>query len=332
MKRPSRLLSPARRGRPRRRLAAAALPLVALLAAGCGARNATLPASMPRVSGPVGHKPVVSVPAVAPSAQPRWKVLIDGDGPVIRPGQVVIANVDVKVWQGDRDLLNTYDVQQPTTIALDGQHVARTWDAALIGRRAGSRVLLVSPATLGFGPGGMAPVGVSPSDTLIDVFDIIGGYDPAAQAAGTPVAVPQAAGGARLPLVSSRPGQAPLISVAAGATPPTRLVAETLLQGSGPAVRQGQTVIVQYVSAAWTGGKAVKFEGSYDRGAPNGFILDPGVLRPGWVEGLTGKRVGSRVLLVVPERLNRAWRPEAGRLPVAPGAAMIYVIDLIDAH
>jgi peptidylprolyl isomerase len=307
-----------------------------LLAAGCvSASSGTVPrgSSMPRVSGPLGQKPVVSVPAVAPPARPRWTVVVDGDGPVVRPGQVVIANVDVKVWQGDRDLLNTYDTRQPTTIALDGRHVSRTWDAALLGRRAGSRVLLVSPATLGFGPGGMPPVGVAPSDTLIDVFDIIGGYDPAAQASGVPLPVPRRRGGAALPRVSAgAPGQAPAITVPAGATPPAKLIVQPLLEGGGAALRPGQTAIVQYASAAWMGGRAVRFEASYDRGAPNGFILDRRTLRPGWFEALAGARVGSRLLVVVPEAMNRSYRPASGRLPVAPGAAMVYVIDLVDAR
>ncbi len=304
------------------------LPL--LLAAGCsggGGGGTREQVALPTVSGPFGAKPSVVIPAGKPSAEPRVKVVIEGTGPEVKQGQVVVADVGIKVWQGNRDYLNSYDTMQPTTIALSGQSVSRTWDAALLGKRAGSRVVLVSPATQGFGPGGMAPSNVSPTDTLVVVFDIIGSYAPKAQVSGAAAAQGR---NAALPAVAIRPGKAPDITVPKGVPAPTKLVDTTLVQGQGPVVQPGQTVVVQYTSAIWEGG--VEFDSTLNRRGPNGFILKPASTLPGWVQGLAGKRVGSRVLLVVPKAMGRGFQHTLGGATAPANSTMVYTIDLLDAH
>lgn len=112
------------------------------------------------------------------------KVLKEGDGALTKKGQVVVTDVDMRIWESGKPLMDTYRLEQPTTAVLDGQHVARTWDQALLGRKAGSRVMLVTPATHGFGPGGMAPAQVTPSDHMVLVFDVIGGTTPSSRFPG----------------------------------------------------------------------------------------------------------------------------------------------------
>ena len=63
-------------------------------------------------------------------------------------------------------------------------------------------------------------------------------------------------------------------------------------------VNENDAVYVRYIGAQWSDGKV--FDGNYDKQVAN-FQLN-GVIK-GWKQGLKGKKVGSRVELVVPAEL-----------------------------
>jgi peptidylprolyl isomerase len=231
------------------------------------------------------------------------KVLWEGTGPRVAAGEVIVANVDIKVWQGSRQYLNTWDDRQPTTLVFDGKHVSGAWQQALEGHRAGSRILLVAPATQGFGPAGMAPTGVRPSDTLAEVFDIIGGYQPVASSAE--------------PIV--RPGR--------GAAP-SDVTVQMLVRGTGAPIRAGSTFVTDYVAARWEDGVIV--DSSYRRGGPTGFVLDARSVPPGWVQALAGVRVGSRVIVTVPGGLRNGQVMTPGGIGIPTGKAAVYELDVLD--
>ncbi|MNI43494.1 FKBP-type peptidyl-prolyl cis-trans isomerase FkpA precursor [compost metagenome] len=65
-----------------------------------------------------------------------------------------------------------------------------------------------------------------------------------------------------------------------------------------------------------------KFDSSFDRGEPTSFPLS-GVIK-GWTQGLEGKTVGSRVLLVIPQDLAYG---EAGQ-GEAKGH-LVFVVDIL---
>ena len=113
-------------------------------------------------------------------------------------------------------------------------------------------------------------------------------------------------------------------------TPPTTLVTKTLLQGNGPVVIKGQTVVVQYVGATWATGKV--FDASWNRSQPFGFTIDatPSKVIPGWDQGLTGQRVGSRVMLVIPpaEGYGKTGNPQAG---IKGTDTLVFVVDILGA-
>jgi peptidylprolyl isomerase len=305
---------------------AVALAVGGTLVSACGQmESAAGMAAMPEVMGEPGTKPRVTMPKGAPGGGPRIRVLDRGSGEPTRRGQVVIANVDMRIWQGDKPYLSTWDTRQPTTVVLDGRHVGKAWERSLLGRRPGARVLLVSPATQAFGPLGQAPSRVSPSDSLIEVFDVVGGYAPDAQVNG----VPTASAGGGLPEVSVRRGQEPRVTVPSGRAP-TTLTTRTLVSGSGPAVRPGSTVVANYVAATWDKGRV--YDSSYRRGGPNGFVMAEGAVPPGWLDGLTGVRAGSRVLMVVPERLGRGFTMTPGGIGAPPRHSIVYVFDILDVR
>ncbi|MGH4035131.1 FKBP-type peptidyl-prolyl cis-trans isomerase [Actinomycetota bacterium Odt1-20B] len=305
------------------RLARAALLLAtAALVSGCADPG---PKNIPTVSGEFGKRPTVVMPKLPAPKQARMTVLKEGDGPVTRKGQVIVTDVDMRLWESGKPLMDTYRLEQPTTAVLDGKHVARTWDQSLIGRKAGSRVLLVSPATHGFGPNGMAPAQVKPSDHMVLVFDVIGGYDPKQQVSGGS----SASGAASAhPAVSVRPGQEPVLSDWGPA--PKKFAARTLVAGTGPELKPGQRMVVQFSGVEW--GKKGSFNSTYRRSGPNGFLLKDRALLPGWYEGLTGRRVGSRVLLTVPAGHRPGFTHTDGGLAAPKNRPVAYVVDILDAR
>ena len=107
---------------------------------------------------------------------------------------------------------------------------------------------------------------------------------------------------AGLPTVKENDKGVPEISVK-GVAAPKALVSQDLIKGTGPEVKATDTLTVNYVGVALSSGKV--FDSSFDRGEKASFPLT-GVIK-GWTQGLTGKTVGSRVLLVIPQgpRLRR---------------------------
>ncbi|MFI7633809.1 FKBP-type peptidyl-prolyl cis-trans isomerase [Nonomuraea sp. NPDC049400] len=239
-------------------------PAVLILATSCGlAEDGTQPV----VTGAFGTKPVVAIPKGKPSRTPRITVLSMGSGRRTLPGDVVLADVDIRRWSGNRPYMSTYDGNQPTAVVFDGRQVSETWRQSLIGRPAGSRVMLVSPASEALGPN-VPLTGLAPADTLVLVFDILGGYPPDARLVGR-----------TLPVI---PGD-----LVPGAPP------RVLIDGSGDEIVAGAKVVIQYVEASWPSRTVV--DSSYRRGGPSAFVLEEGSVPDGWLEGLVGRRVGSRV-------------------------------------
>lgn len=103
---------------------------------------------------------------------------------------------------------------------------------------------------------------------------------------------------------------------------PTKLVSQDLITGDGEKVKKTDTVYVKYQGVRWEDGKA--FDGNYDSD-PASFNLQ-GVLQ-GWTEGLAGKTVGSRVLLIVPEAQAYGKDAQNG----APSGPLVFVVDILGA-
>ena len=62
--------------------------------------------------------------------------------------------------------------------------------------------------------------------------------------------------------------------------------------------QKGQTITAQYHGVLWKDGSV--FDSSWQRGAAADFPIGVGGVIPGWDKTLVGKKVGSRVLLVIP--------------------------------
>jgi peptidylprolyl isomerase len=104
---------------------------------------------------------------------------------------------------------------------------------------------------------------------------------------------------------------------------PTKLEIKDLITGTGPEVKAGGSVTVNYVGVLFKSGKT--FDASWKRGEPSTFSL-AGVI-PGWTKGIPGMKVGGRRELVIPSAL--AYGAKGSPPSIPPNAPLVFVIDLL---
>jgi peptidylprolyl isomerase len=183
----------------------------------------------------------------------------------------------------------------------------------------------VLPPKYGYGTSGNSQLGVTGSDTLVWVIDLLQQYAGNQAATGQQVS----SGGGTLPTVTAQPGQAPVATIPS-TSPPSTLSVTTLIKGSGPALAKGDTVVAQYVGSIWRTGKVFgsTWPSADQPGAPFSFKLGGDVLT-GFSDGLTGVPVGSRVMLVSPPSLG--YGPVGGNSSagIEKNDTLVFVIDVI---
>ncbi|KRB45473.1 FKBP-type peptidyl-prolyl cis-trans isomerase [Terrabacter sp. Root181] len=194
----------------------------------------------------------------------------------------------------------------------------------LVGATKGGRIAFTIPPEKGFGSAGNDQLGVKGTDTIVVVADIQDVHTPLTKVDGTQTAAP-----AGLPTVEFKngPTKEPTVTVPKTAAPTTTQQA-TLIQGTGATVQKGQTISAQYHGVLWKDGSV--FDSSWQRGAAADFPIGVGGVIPGWDKTLVGKKVGSRVLLVIPPADGYG---KAGSAPKISGTdTLVFVVDILDAY
>jgi peptidylprolyl isomerase len=340
----------------RRRSVLLAVPALLLTAAGCGDEGKSsdsaaskspsssdsptaspTPSATPTtkiVDGPLpaitagtafNSKPTVAKGAGTPSKDLAVKAVIPGSGVAVASGDYVRVNYLGQVWQSAKVFDTSWGKddagkeKKPYATQIGAKKVIAGWDEGLIGAKANSRVMLGIPPALGYGSGGNKDAGITGTDTLVFVVDVLDVYTGRDSAKGTMAAQNDA----ELPKVGTNvDGLAPSITVPKGAKAPTKLVSNYVIEGSGDVVKSSDTLLVQYKGVLWDGGK--EFDSSYSRKQLTDFPLT-GVI-PGWTKGLAGKKVGSRVMLVTPPADAYG---EQGQDPIPPNATLVFSVDII---
>lgn len=311
-----------------RRIALAVLAPVAAVAvlAGCGGGASSGNANdAVKVTGSFNKTPSVTIPAEKASTNLVVSTPIQGTGAPLKQGNAALANVAVYKWSGKTHKLvdSTFTTGPqiiPAQMGLPGL------TTALKGARLGTRVVAVLPPKYGYGTSGQSQLGVTGTDTLVWVIDILRQYSGTQSASGPHVSD----GGGALPTVTAQSGQAPVVTVPKS-SPPSTLSVTTLIKGSGPTLAKGDTVVAQYVGAIWRTG--AEFGSTWPssqqpEGMPFSFQLGGGVLA-GFSQGLTGVPVGSRVMLVIPPSLG--YGPVGGNASagIQKDDTLVFVIDVI---
>ncbi|MGA7397342.1 MAG: FKBP-type peptidyl-prolyl cis-trans isomerase [Solirubrobacterales bacterium] len=113
-------------------------------------------------------------------------------------------------------------------------------------------------------------------------------------------------------------------TIAASDDLPAQLVTNDIVEGEGPAAKDGDNLSMQYVGVVTETGE--EFDASWDRGEPFEFELGAGNVIQGWDQGIVGMKVGGRRELIIPSDLAYG---EAGSPPsIPPNSTLTFVVDL----
>jgi peptidylprolyl isomerase len=116
-------------------------------------------------------------------------------------------------------------------------------------------------------------------------------------------------------------------SSSAAITTPSGLTYLITKKGTGPLLKAGDTVVLNYTGTLTNG---VKFDSSYDRNEPLAFKLGSGRVIKGYDEGLAKLRVGDHAILVIPGGL--AYGPRGIPNVIPPDATLIFIIEVVDVR
>ncbi|QCU78060.1 peptidylprolyl isomerase [Citricoccus sp. SGAir0253] len=301
---------------PRRSRALAPLGLAlagALLLAGCAqpeARGAGDKEALAPVSLTVAEdgSPEVSVDGEIEATEVSARVLKEGEGEEIEPGEVALVQTAVvdpatgevtadNFTQGSEAVHLTDSLKQGNDVLYN----------MIDQNRVGAEVAFFMPSE---------KLGQGATDQLM-VFRIAGTTP--ARATGEPVEDVDPA----LPAVTldEETGE-PSIATPEGQAP-GKLVVQPLRQGDGPEVGAQDYVTLQYKGVKWSDGK--EFDSSWSRDQLFGTTLDQVV--KGWSQGLEGQKVGSQVMLVVPPELG--YGDSKGH--ELQEETMVFVVDILHA-
>lgn len=275
------------------------------------------------VTGVFNKEPTVTIPSAHPGDKLVTKTVISGTGAAVTDSSYNIVNYALYKWNGTAHskLGSTYTgALQP----MGSAQVLPGLKQALVGAKAGSRVLAVLPPASAFGAAGNSQGGIKGTDTLVFVIDVVGTFPGNASISGK-----QTQAGAGLPTVSDDTTTQPTVTIPKN-DPPKAMTTKTLIQGTGPKVKSGQFIVVQYTGVNWRTGQV--FDASWKRSQPFGLeIGQPGGVIVGWDIGLVGKNVGSRELLMIPpsDGYGSAGQSSAG---IKGTDTMVFVVDIIAAY
>ncbi|MEW2315256.1 FKBP-type peptidyl-prolyl cis-trans isomerase [Streptomyces bauhiniae] len=330
----------------RRSLLMAAVPAGLVTLAGCGdgdsksskssaspSPSASSPPPPKIVDGPLpaitagtkfGEKPTVAKGTGDPSKDLAVKTVIAGNGRTVAENDFIKANYLGQIWSSGKVFDNSYD-RSPLVLQLAQGSIIDGWRYALTGKKIGSRVEIAVPPTWGYGPSGNEQAGIKGTDTLVFVIDLLDSYNTKSSAKGKEVPQTDAA----LPKVATNTdGSLPKVTLPKS-DPPKKLVSNYILEGDGDEVTKKQAVLCQFQGLEWQGGRT--FQKTYGSGRLSQFSVEQmEQVVKGLAQGITGKKVGSRVLIVVPPDLGYGDNPPSGS-GIKKGATLVFTVDILAA-
>jgi peptidylprolyl isomerase len=131
--------------------------------------NANLPKSGTNTDGKI---PSLTIPkGVKAPTKLVSEYILEGDGPVIKSTDSVLAQYQGKVWSTGKEFDSSYTRGQLAPFALS--QLIPGWQQGLVGKKAGSRVLLVTPGPLGYGANPPQGSGIPKNATLVFTLDVL---------------------------------------------------------------------------------------------------------------------------------------------------------------
>jgi FKBP-type peptidyl-prolyl cis-trans isomerase len=144
-------------------------------ASAAGAQQSAGGGTLPTVSAKAGSAPTLTFPKSSPPTALVAKTLIKGSGPKVVKGEYVIAQYVGYIWRTKKVFGSSWSSGSPFgfIIGASPEQVIPGWDTGLVGQTVGSRVMLSIPPADGYGKTGASQAGITGTDTLVFVVDII---------------------------------------------------------------------------------------------------------------------------------------------------------------
>ncbi|QGH69170.1 FKBP-type peptidyl-prolyl cis-trans isomerase [Pseudactinotalea sp. HY158] len=227
------------------------------------------------VTGDFGRRPQLIAPVPLVVQHSATETIIEGDGRELADGDpVLLAYLAVDAQTGET--IDDSYTREPRVLLLSKSEAGPLY-SSLLGAREGTRLLRADPPT------------ASTSHPTLVVYDILH-----TRAWGEEL--PPPAGADDLPTVTLGERGEPEVTIP-DAEPPSQLEVVPLIRGTGPQVRTGGTITVQYTSVAWDTGEVL--ETTWGNGNAPQTLPFEGLI-PAWQGGLTDATAGSQYMIIAP--------------------------------
>ena len=268
-------------------------------------------------TGGFGEAPELTIPSPWAIKTTQTKILVQGDGPTVPEGAFIQVRYYGKNARSGEVFDENYSSDEKFfTMSLSG--LIPGWQKGVAGQKVGTRLIIAVPGADGYdGSGGRPDNGIEIGDTLVFVIDII--RTSFSEPTGETVAVTDSS----LPTVTGEIA-APVVTIPSTTTPPSTLVTQPLIIGTGPAVEAADTIMINYSEYIWSSGTLVRT--TYGFGTLQGLLSQT---IPAWKQALPGQPTGSRLLLVVPPDLAYSQGSKQNNIP--EGSTMVYLVDILYA-
>lgn len=278
-----------------------ALVVASLAVAACGGDDDPI-GSMTLTSDPADDsgEPDVSIPKELPTELVITD-LTEGTGEGAKDGDTVLVNY-VGVLSKDGTRFDGNFGQDPFPVTLGLGMVIAGWDQGLVGAKVGGRRQLDIPPDLAYGEQG-AGDSIGPNETLSFVIDVLA-IIPMIDASAAPTDEP----GSRDPV--------------------SDVVTKDLVDGTGAEAAAGDTVVVHLI--AFRADTGERLQSTWESPQPLNLTLATGATLEGFVEGISGMKVGGRREITVPYAL--AFGDEGNtELGLPAKTDLIVIVDLFAA-
>ena len=257
--------------------------------------------SLPAVGGDAGKQPTVTWKKGAQAPKNLTvKTLTKGNGAEIDAAGVVKANYTGWQWDGTDPFDTSFKSGAPVTFPLG--NVIQGWKCGLAGHHVGDRVVMSIPPELAYGnkaaqdaQAGGAQKQQNPAGTLVFVVEIVDGVSGKISGGSASATMEgEEAVSQRGITISGELGQPAKLSIGADAAQPAKSEVIVLARGSGPAIKESSTAVMNIAGNYWDGSQP---SNTWEQHAAESINMAQAQQS---VPGLIGVPEGSRIVVLMP--------------------------------
>lgn len=243
------------------------------------------------------------------------KTVAQGEGDEVEAGQQIRYQLVALNAEDGEALGDTYSQGDPQVLPVDDTLKEQDGELyeVLVGSKVGAQVAYTRPSPT---PAeGQAAV----PQQLIVLRIISSEQPPPEPEVLSPEDVKKLDDDGQLPTFTFGDNGAPEVTIPDN-EPSQDLVVKVLEEGDGEVLAETDTITANYTGWSYSNGE--KFDSSFDRGEPASFGLNQVIT--GWTKGLAGQKVGSKVLLVIPE----PWAYPNARQG-QPSGTLVFFVEIV---